>query len=106
MADWVKITDLVPATSGGAAVPHAHFLNLDRVVAVSYRDPEAHQGQAGPTAEVHVGEQQPIRLFSDQARDLLRTTLEQRAAKGATGTVPLPPPAVAVPRTRGSDAEE
>ena len=83
MADWIKVTDLAPATSGGAAAPHDHFLNLDRVVAVSYRDPEAHQGQAGPTAEVHIGEQLPIRLFSEAARDQLRGALEQRASAGA-----------------------
>src|SRR5215210_64393 len=79
MADWIKITDLAPATSGGAAVTHNHFLNLDSVVAVSYREPEAHQGQAGPVAEIHVGAQQPIRLFTEEARDQLRRALEQRA---------------------------
>ena len=90
MADWIKITDLAPATSGGAAVTHDHFLNLDSVVAVSYREPETHQGQAGPIAEVHLGEQQPIRLFTAAARDELRTALEERAGAGARQ---VPPPA-------------
>jgi hypothetical protein len=83
MADWVKITDLAPATSGGAAVTHDHFLNLDSVVAVSYREPTAHQGPAGPVAEVHVGEPQPIRLFSEQARAQLRRALDRRARAAA-----------------------
>ena len=79
MADWIKITDLAPATSGGAAVTQDHFFNLDSVFAVSYREPEVHQGQVGPVAEVHVGEQQPIRLYSEEARDELRRVLDRRA---------------------------
>ena len=90
MADWIKITDLAPGTSGGAAVAQDHFLNLDRVLAVSYREPAAHPGQAGPVAEVHVGEQQPIRLFSEGARDELRRALEERAGADARQA---PPPA-------------
>ena len=88
MADWVKITDLAPATSGGAAVPHDHFLNLDSVLAVSYREPEAHQGQAGPVAEVHLGAAQPIRLYSEAARDELRGALERRAGGGERQVTP------------------
>ena len=79
MADWVKITDLAPATSGGAAVPQDHFLNLDILLAVSYREPAAHHGLAGPVAEVHLGAAQPIRLYSEEARDHLRRALERRA---------------------------
>ena len=82
MADWIKVTDLAPATSGGAAVPQDHFLNLDSVLAVSYREPAAHQGLAGPVAEVHLGAAQPIRLFSEAARDELRGALERRAGAG------------------------
>lgn len=79
MADWVKITDLTPATSGGVAVPQDHFLNLDSVLAVSYREPAPHQGLASPVAEVHVGAAQPIRLFSEAARDQLRHVLDRRS---------------------------
>jgi hypothetical protein len=79
MADWVKITDLTPATSGGVAAPHDHFLNLDSVLAVSYREPAPHQGLAGPVAEVHVGASQPIRLFSEEARNQLRRALDRRS---------------------------
>ncbi len=79
MADWIKITDLAPATSGGAAVAQDHFLNLDSVLAVSYREPVPHQGQVGPVAEVYVGAQLPIRLFSEEARDQLRRALDRRA---------------------------
>ncbi len=79
MADWVKITDLAPGTSGGAAVPQDHYLNLDGVLAISYREPAPHQGQAGPAAEVYVGAQLPIRLFSGEARDQLRRALDRRA---------------------------
>ncbi len=88
MADWVKITDLAPGTSGGAAVPQDHFLNLDSVLAISYREPAPHQGQVGPVAEVYVGAQLPIRLYSDQARDQLRHALERRAGAGAHQVAP------------------
>ena len=79
MADWVKVADIAPATSGGSAVAQDHFLNLDGVLAVSYREPAAHMGLAGPVAEVYVGAQQSLRLFSDEARDQLRRALERRA---------------------------
>jgi hypothetical protein len=79
MADWVKITDLAPATSGGAAVPQDHYLNLDGVLAISYREPAPHQGQVGPVAEVYVGAQLPLRIFSGEARDQLRRALDRRA---------------------------
>ena len=79
MADWIKITDRAPGTSGGAAVPQDHFINLDGVLAVSYREPAAHHGLAGPVAEVHLGAAQPIRLYSEEARDQLRRALDRRA---------------------------
>jgi hypothetical protein len=84
MADWIKVTDLAPATSGGAAVPQDHFLNLDSVLAISYREPAPHQGQAAPVAEVYIGAQLPIRLFSEEARDQLRRALDQRAGDATT----------------------
>ena len=88
MADWIKVTDLAPGTSGGAAVPQDHFINLDGVVAVSYREPAAHQGQAGPVAEVHLGAAQPLRLFSEEARDQLRAALERRTGAAAHQVAP------------------
>ena len=89
MADWIKITDLAPATSGGAAVSQDHFVNLDSLLAVSYREPAAHQGLAGPVAEVHLGAAQPIRIFSEEARDQLRNALEQRMSASVHQ---VPPP--------------
>ena len=86
MADWVKITDLAPGTSGGAAVSQDHFLNLDALLAVSYREPAAHTGLAGPVAEVYAGAAQPIRLYSDQAREQLRRALERRAVAATPAT--------------------
>ena len=83
MADWITITDRAPATSGGAAVAQDHVLTLDSVLAVSYREPAAHPGHVGPVAEIHVGAQQPIRLFSAGARDELRRVLDRRVGDAA-----------------------
>jgi hypothetical protein len=83
MADWVKITDLTPATSGTAAIAQDHYLNLDTVLAVSYREPAANTGLAGPVVDVYVGSPLPVRFFSEAARDQLRRALDRRAG-GAT----------------------